>query len=92
MKILRQLVELQLSHSQEIKAIIDRAWGVSHHKQKKEKGASAGENSNGIDRNDMELKPVGQDSKRERYWIADGPCSLIFGFKSLVFPFPLYRP
>lgn len=64
--------------------MVDRAWGVSHHKQKKEKGA---ENSGGIDRNDLELKPVGQDSKRERYWVADGPCSFIFGFQNPVFPF-----
>ena len=79
------MVELQLSHSQEIKAIVDRAWGISHHKQKKEKGA---ENSGGLDRNDLELKPVGQDSKRERYWIADGPCSFIFNF-TISFP-PLF--
>ncbi|KAI8968152.1 hypothetical protein BD414DRAFT_504263 [Trametes punicea] len=35
LKILRQLVELQLCHSQEIKAMIDRAWGVVHNKHKK---------------------------------------------------------
>lgn len=84
-------MELQLTHSQEVKAVIDRAWGVVHHKQKKEKGAGAAENpsagSSGPDRESLELKPFGQDSKRERYWVADGPCSFTFAPEVFVLPY-----
>ncbi|KXN88772.1 hypothetical protein AN958_06640 [Leucoagaricus sp. SymC.cos] len=70
LKILRQLVELQLTHSQEIKAAIDRAWGVVHNKHKKEKGAAAADNS-GITKDTLDFLPFGMDHKRERYWVAD---------------------
>ncbi|KAF9454103.1 hypothetical protein P691DRAFT_810816 [Macrolepiota fuliginosa MF-IS2] len=69
LKILRQLVELQLTHAQDVKAVIDRAWGVVHHKHKKEKGAGAADSV--PERDTLDLKPFGQDSKRGRYWIAD---------------------
>nr|BAH22602.1 hypothetical protein UP11 [Pholiota nameko] len=72
LKILRQLVELQLCHSPEIKATIDNAWGVVHNKHKKTtttvitvdpKDPKSQEN--------LKLLPIGQDSQRKRYWIAD---------------------
>ncbi|KAJ3567991.1 hypothetical protein NP233_g6002 [Leucocoprinus birnbaumii] len=70
LKILRQLVELQLVHSQEIKAAIDRAWGVVHNKHKKEKGAPT-PLSPDMQRKALDFLPFGMDHKRERYWIAD---------------------
>ncbi|PPQ67172.1 hypothetical protein CVT25_005773 [Psilocybe cyanescens] len=72
LKILRQLVELQLCHSPEIKAAIDNAWGVVHNKHKKNQAPVAP-----LDPNDpksqerLQLQPIGQDYQRKRYWIAD---------------------
>ena len=71
--ILRQLVELQLCHSQEIKAIIDRAWGVVHNKHKKTETPSLPPppgDPNSQER--LQLIPLGQDKERKRYWIVDG--------------------
>lgn len=92
-------MELQLTHSQEIKAAIDRAWGVMHNKHKKEKGPGTAENSSsGLDRDILEFKPFGLDSKRERYWVVDSACSCFstscavvlpwntFGYSRRVFP------
>lgn len=80
LKILRQLVELQLTHSQEIKATIDRAWGVVHHKHKKERGVSAagGSATAGLerDRDFLGFQPYGYDAKRTRYWVIDSACFL----------------
>ncbi|KAF5352367.1 hypothetical protein D9756_005980 [Leucocoprinus leucothites] len=70
LKILRQLVELQLAHSQEIKAAIDHGWGVVHNKHKKEKGAITPINP-GMTRETLDFLPFGMDYKRERYWIVD---------------------
>ncbi|PPQ99551.1 hypothetical protein CVT24_005339 [Panaeolus cyanescens] len=72
LKILRQLVELQLSHSPEIKATIDRAWGVVHNKHKKnQQPAPPPEPSDPKSRQNLVLHPIGQDSQRKRFWIAD---------------------
>ncbi|KAH9944232.1 uncharacterized protein BXZ73DRAFT_87172 [Epithele typhae] len=63
LKVLRQLVELQLCHSHEIKAVIDRAWDRSPpvppppgdpHSQVR-----------------LQLVPLGQDRERKRYWVVD---------------------
>ncbi|KAF8641162.1 hypothetical protein AX17_000797 [Amanita inopinata Kibby_2008] len=72
LKILRQLVELQLSHSSTIKGIIDRAWGVVHNKQKrKDMPATAPDPSNSQSWGNMQSVPLGQDRNRKRYWVAD---------------------
>ncbi|KAF7784080.1 hypothetical protein Agabi119p4_245 [Agaricus bisporus var. burnettii] len=75
LKILRQLVELQLTHSLEIKATIDRAWGVVHNKHKKEKGVGAAGSSatasSELDRQFLGFQPYGYDAKRARYWVVD---------------------
>ncbi|KDQ63282.1 hypothetical protein JAAARDRAFT_29299 [Jaapia argillacea MUCL 33604] len=72
LKILRQLVELQLSHAPEIKGIIDRAWGVVHNKHKKQdKPAAAPEPAESANQEKLQMIPIGQDIARKRYWIAD---------------------
>ncbi|TFK77353.1 hypothetical protein BDN72DRAFT_784428 [Pluteus cervinus] len=71
LKILRQLVELQLSHAPEIKAPIDRAWGVVHNKHKKKDGAAITQPNDSQTQEALQLIPIGQDSQRKRYWIAD---------------------
>ncbi|RDB29070.1 hypothetical protein Hypma_015794 [Hypsizygus marmoreus] len=72
LKILRQLVELQLCHNADIKATIDRAWGVSQHKHKKKDVATAPpEASDPKSQESLQLLPIGQDSHRKRFWIAD---------------------
>ncbi|KJA25892.1 hypothetical protein HYPSUDRAFT_64615 [Hypholoma sublateritium FD-334 SS-4] len=69
LKILRQLVELQLSHAPEIKATIDNAWGVMHNKHKKTAATSTAVDPKSQER--LQLIPIGQDSHRKRYWVAD---------------------
>ncbi|KAH9858015.1 hypothetical protein C2E23DRAFT_802329 [Lenzites betulinus] len=72
LKILRQMVELQLCHSQEIKAVIDRAWGVIHNKHKKiEVTALPPPAGDPHSQERLQLVPVGQDKDRKRYWIID---------------------
>ena len=73
LKILRQLVELQLSHSQEIKAIIDRAWGIVHNKHKKtETPVLPPPPGDPHSQERLQLVPLGQDRERKRYWVVDG--------------------
>lgn len=77
LKILRQLVELQLCHSVEIKGIIDRAWGVIHNKHKKAETTPAPPPpSDPNSQDNLQLLPLGQDNHRKRYWVVDGTCSI----------------
>ncbi|KAF7303177.1 hypothetical protein MKEN_01281400 [Mycena kentingensis (nom. inval.)] len=72
LKILRQLVELQLVHSPEIKASIDRAWGVSSAKHKKKDAiVPPPDESDPMSQKQLQLTPLGQDIARTRYWAAD---------------------
>ncbi|KAF9486290.1 hypothetical protein BDN70DRAFT_869765 [Pholiota conissans] len=72
LKILRQLVELQLCHSPEIKATIDNAWGVVHNKHKKTAATvPMVDPSDPKSYENLKLVPIGQDSQRKRYWVAD---------------------
>nr|GAT48411.1 predicted protein [Mycena chlorophos] len=76
LKILRQLVELQLTHSGDIRGKIDRAWGVSSNKHKKKDAASAPPpppllDSDPNSQKQLQLTPLGQDIHRTRYWAAD---------------------
>jgi hypothetical protein len=76
--VLRQLVELQLTHNPDIKTTIDRAWGVVHNKHKKKEAATAPPDpSDPKSQERLQLLPLGQDNQRKRYWVADGPCSLL---------------
>nr|AAZ14914.1 conserved hypothetical protein [Coprinellus disseminatus] len=71
LRILRQLVDLQLTHAPSIKATIDRAWGVVHNKHKKREITPPPDTSDPQSRERLQLLPVGQDSSKKRYWIAD---------------------
>ncbi|KAJ7631142.1 hypothetical protein FB45DRAFT_917623 [Roridomyces roridus] len=72
LKILRQLVELQLCHNQEIKNTIDRAWGVSHTKHKKKDETSAPPPPDDPhSREQLQFIPLGQDSLKRRFWAPD---------------------
>lgn len=85
LRILRQLVELQLTHSPMIKGMIDRAWGVVHNKHKKKEASTAAPEPEPHSQENLQLVPLGQDRNRKRYWIADGPCILIPIFLGIVF-------
>ncbi|KIJ66279.1 hypothetical protein HYDPIDRAFT_87027 [Hydnomerulius pinastri MD-312] len=72
LKVLRQLAELQLAHSAEIKNTIDRAWGVMQNKHKKKDPVNAPPDaSDAKSQENLQLVPLGQDCSRKRYWIAD---------------------
>ncbi|KAL0951534.1 hypothetical protein HGRIS_008218 [Hohenbuehelia grisea] len=72
LKILRQLVELQLSHSTEVKAVIDGAWGVVHNKHKKKETKQATVTTDESKTQEaLQFVPIGQDSNRKRFWVAD---------------------
>lgn len=74
---MRQLVELQLTHSTGIKSLIDQAWGVGHVKHKKKEPADVPipDPSDPLSRENLSYSPVGQDSSRKRYWVVDGECT-----------------
>ena len=72
-------MELQLSHSTEIKKMIDAAWRVPRAPPKKKDPANGSENGPQLE--ELQLLPIGQDLKRKRYWIVDGEYS--FCFRSL---------
>jgi hypothetical protein len=81
-----------LTHSQEIKATIDRAWGVVHHKHKKEKDivAAGGSTAADLDRDRefLGLLPYGYDAKRTRYWVIDRACFSMHAWRSSCRNFP----
>jgi len=75
LKVLRQLVELQLEHNAEIKNTIDLAWGVQHNKHKKREAQDVPPDpSDPKSKQNLQLNPIGQDTQRKRYWVVDGPC------------------
>src|ERR1700722_5866121 len=78
LKVLRVLVEMQLTHAPDIKNTIDRAWGVVHNKHKKKDTTTAPPESNdSTNQERLQQIPVGQDIHRKRYWIVDGPCASV---------------
>lgn len=88
LKILRQLVELQLCHAPEIKGYIDHAWGVVHNKHKKNQTPLPSlDPSDPKSQENLQLLPIGQDVHRIRYWITDGPCTFIVESWSTFFIF-----
>ena len=88
LKILRQLVELQLCHAPEIKGYVDHAWGVVHNKHKKNQTPLPSlDRSDPKSQENLQLLPIGQDVHRIRYWIADGPCTFIVESWSTFFIF-----
>ncbi|TDL28009.1 hypothetical protein BD410DRAFT_713344 [Rickenella mellea] len=93
LRILRQLVELQLSHHAEIRDTIDRAWGVVHNKHKKKEGTTAPPDpSHPLSQEKLATVPVGQDAQRKRFWVMDdspriyvstNPWKTTSGFKTI---------
>ena len=78
LQILRQLVELQLTHSPTIKGLIERAWGVVHNKHKrKDVPAVRPDATDPHSQENLQLAPLGQDRNRKRYWISDGSCTIV---------------
>ncbi|KAG1795775.1 uncharacterized protein HD556DRAFT_1364090 [Suillus plorans] len=72
LQVLRQLVELQLTHSIDIKGTVDRAWGVMQNKHKKKDPETAPpEFNDSKSQQNLQLVPLGQDAQRKRYWVAD---------------------
>ncbi|KIP05348.1 hypothetical protein PHLGIDRAFT_30978 [Phlebiopsis gigantea 11061_1 CR5-6] len=72
LRILRQLVELQLSFSPVIKRMLDRAYGVVHNKHKKaETTESRPPPDDPFSQENLQLIALGQDIHRKRYWITD---------------------
>ncbi|THH13589.1 hypothetical protein EW146_g6651 [Bondarzewia mesenterica] len=73
LKVLRQLVELQLTHGSEIKEKIDYAWGVVHNKHKKKEHADPPplDPSDPFSMENLQFNPIGQDIRRRRYWVVD---------------------
>ncbi|KAJ8597625.1 hypothetical protein M405DRAFT_803668 [Rhizopogon salebrosus TDB-379] len=72
LKVLRQLVELQLTHSIDIKNTVDRAWGVMQNKHKKKDPETAPPDANDAkSQQNLQLNPIGQDAQRKRYWVVD---------------------
>lgn len=68
-------MELQLCHNPDIKGKIDRAWGVSQNKHKKKDAATAPPDpTDPYSQDNLQLVPIGQDSSRKRYWVADSTC------------------
>ncbi len=72
LKILRQLVEYQLSHAPQIRESLDRAWGVKQmqHKKKDEK-AMQPQDDDPLSQRNLLMEPLGQDASKKRYWVVD---------------------
>jgi len=71
--------------------MIDGAWGVKAAKHKKktaDSGPPPPEDPNSIQ--NLSLAPIGQDVKRLRYWVIDGPCTLCLFHPFLAAPLFLH--
>lgn len=100
LRILRMLVELQLTHCQNIRDTINKAWnvGINTHK-KKEKDTLVQADSSGPSQQNLATAPIATDVARLRYWHFDGESSvrssrhmfdelfICFGSSNLVFCF-----
>lgn len=79
-------MELQLVHSNEIKALIDRAWGVIHNKHKKHEITPAPPPpEDPYSMENLLLVPLGQDCQRKRYWVIDGQYILLISLSFQLF-------
>lgn len=74
LRILRQLVDWQLAYSASVRDVIDTAWQVKQkpHKKKAEAPKPAPDAGTPGSREILEVKPLGQDKERTRFWVADG--------------------
>ncbi|EJD51911.1 hypothetical protein AURDEDRAFT_55949 [Auricularia subglabra TFB-10046 SS5] len=74
LRVLRQLVEWQLSHCAIIRQKIDVAWNVQHNLHKRKPGDPTPKPPPPDDpesKEQLTLVPIGQDLSRKRYWIVD---------------------
>jgi hypothetical protein len=90
-------VEWQLSHSAEIKGVIDRGWGVVHMKHKKSNVEVAQEtqplpDSDPYSKPTLLMVPLGQDAKKKRYWAIDGGSIFISLFICTCLPLQRHVP
>lgn len=73
-RILRQLVDWQLTYAANIRDIIDTAWQVKqkpNNKKKNEPPRPAPDTEAAATRKSLTVTPLGQDVERTRFWIAD---------------------
>ncbi|KAG8928346.1 hypothetical protein FRC03_009559 [Tulasnella sp. 419] len=75
LSVLRQLVEWQLSHTTEIRNLLDRAYGVprgGHRKRPEDipKPALPPPDDN-FTKEKLQMIPIGLDAQRKRYWVVD---------------------
>lgn len=62
LKLLRQLVDWQLAHSESIRAKIQEHYKMGHQKQTDFNPLT----------NELVVQPIGQDRNKKRYWTFDG--------------------
>lgn len=79
LRILRQLVDWQLTHSFVIRDIIDTAWGTKKKAHKKEALAPRPPPppEDPYSKERLAFQATGQDQTRTRFWIADSERALI---------------
>lgn len=80
LKILRQLVEYQLTHSAQVREVLDRAWGVKamSHKKKDQVEAAPPPPEDPFSQTSLLQQPIGQDTSRKRYWVLDSEHLLLY--------------
>jgi hypothetical protein len=82
LRILRQFVDWQLTHSVVIRDIIDTAWGTKKKAHKKEAVAPRPPPppEDPYSKESIAFHAIGQDQTRTRFWIADGEHALVRSF------------
>ncbi|KZT43742.1 hypothetical protein SISSUDRAFT_1039618 [Sistotremastrum suecicum HHB10207 ss-3] len=72
LQILRQLVEHVLCNSQQVREILDRAWGIKHMQHKKKEGETAPPDADDpMSQEHLIMQPIGTDKTKVRYWVVD---------------------
>lgn len=78
LQILRQLVEHVLCNSQQVREILDRAWGIKHMQHKKKEGETAPPDADDpMSQEHLIMQPIGTDKTKVRYWVVDGQPFLV---------------
>ncbi|KAH7107054.1 hypothetical protein BKA62DRAFT_685899 [Auriculariales sp. MPI-PUGE-AT-0066] len=95
LRVLRQLVEWQLTFYAPVKQSIDRAWGVTHNLHRKTAQEIAAErvpDEDPFSKKSLLMVPIGQDYSKRRYWVVDNsprlyvstnPWKLSAGFETV---------
>ena len=79
LRILRQFVDWQLTHSSIIRDIIDTAWGTKKKAHKKEALAPRPPPppEDPYSKESLAFHAIGQDQTRTRFWVADSEHALL---------------